>query len=189
VDIATITLKVPTSAVSSYQTAEVWKEMIIEGGGILVNPVTNNPEQGYTTGDGLYGGRATATVTAVPRNGYRFVNWTIDGAVISTANPYSFTVTEDVELVANFNESVGIVETGRAPSLQVYPNPTKDELRIENGELKINNVEIYDIYGKKQFSTFNFQFSTINVSHFPTGIYFIKIETDKGIVTKKFIKN
>ena len=36
----------------------------------------------------------------------------------------------------------------------LYPNPTTGELRIENGELKIKNVEIYDISGK---NIFNFQ--------------------------------
>jgi Leucine-rich repeat (LRR) protein len=74
-------------------------------------------------------------------------------------------------------------------NINIYPNPVKDELRIESGDLKIASVEIVDLAGKKIF-TFNSQLSThsINVSALPQGIYFVKLETDKGIVTKKIIK-
>jgi len=62
-------------------------------------------------------------------------------------------------------------------------------LKIENGELKIENVEIYNVVGQKVI--FNFQLSTFNsidVSHLPTGIYFLRIQTEKGTVTKKMMK-
>ena len=42
-------------------------------------------------------------MTATPNDGYLFKNWTKNGVVVSTENPYSFTVTEDIELVANFD--------------------------------------------------------------------------------------
>lgn len=48
-----------------------------------------------------YGGYFTAN--AMPNAGYHFVNWVNDtGAVVSTENPYTFTVTEDVNLAAVF---------------------------------------------------------------------------------------
>jgi len=68
--------------------------------------------------------------------------------------------------------------------LRIYPNPTTGELKIENGELRMENVEIFDISGK---NIFNFQLSTFNsidVSHLPTGIYFLRM----GNRTAKFIK-
>ena len=34
-------------------------------------------------------------------------------------------------------------------SVSVYPNPTTGELRIENGELRINSVEIFDVFGRE----------------------------------------
>jgi hypothetical protein len=42
------------------------------------------------------------TVTATPNTGYHFVNWTSGTDVVSTENPYTFTVTEDIALIANF---------------------------------------------------------------------------------------
>ena len=46
----------------------------------------------------------TCTVTATPNAGYGFVNWTENDAAVSTDASYSFTVTADRSLVANFTE-------------------------------------------------------------------------------------
>jgi hypothetical protein len=182
------TLVVPTSAIFTYENAEVWQEFNIVGGGILVNPISSNNEQGYVIGNGLYdgGGKSTATVTAVAYTGYKFVNWEVNGEVVSTDNPYSFTVTEDIELIANFEEGVGIVETV-LPNINVYPNPTTGELKIES-ELRIENVVIYDVFGKIQ-KTENWKAeNVIDISHLPAGAYFVKIYTGAGEVTKKVLK-
>ena len=45
---------------------------------------------------------ASATVTAAAAANYAFVNWTEGGSVISTANPYTFNVDHNTNLVANF---------------------------------------------------------------------------------------
>ena len=42
------------------------------------------------------------TLTATPLEGYFFANWTVNGEVVSTTNPYTATITEDTEFVANF---------------------------------------------------------------------------------------
>jgi aminopeptidase N len=74
-------------------------------------------------------------------------------------------------------------------NIKVYPNPTTGELRIENGEWRINNIEIYDISGKEiilnsQFSILN----SIDISHLPTGIYILQISTENNKTFKKIIK-
>jgi len=83
-------------------------------------------------------------------------------------------------------------------SFIIYPNPTKDELRITNYEGTIKNVEIFDITSKPLLTSpkgrnssppsGELEGASINVSSLPQGIYFLKIQTDKGVVTKKFIK-
>lgn len=59
-------------------------------------------EGGIVSGAGTYYETETATVTAAANNGYIFVNWTENGAVVSTDAAYSFTVTSDRTLTANF---------------------------------------------------------------------------------------
>ena len=62
-------------------------------------------ENGTVTGAGKHKEGATATLTATANEGYEFVNWTVAGKEVSTEATYSFTVTADVTLVANFKEA------------------------------------------------------------------------------------
>ena len=91
---------------------------------------------------------------------------------------------------------VGIVGALRATPLRVYPNPTTGELTIDNGALNliqetINNVEIFDIYGRNLLSNHLITSSSnhhINIAHFPAGVYFVKIYTPAGTAVKKIVK-
>ena len=67
---------------------------------------TANPAEGGTLeGAGVYPEGETCTLTATAAEGYQFVNWTEDGEEVSTDLTYSFEVTADRDLVANFEES------------------------------------------------------------------------------------
>ena len=62
----------------------------------------------------------------------------------------------------------------------------------------MENVEIFDIYGRKVATKFpsnslegwqpQADGVVVNISHFPAGIYFVRIQTEKGTVTKKVVK-
>ncbi len=64
----------------------------------------NKVGEGTVEGAGDYVTGSTAILTATPAAHYDFVNWTEDGEVVSTTAEYSFTVTKDIELTANFQE-------------------------------------------------------------------------------------
>jgi hypothetical protein len=57
---------------------------------------------GGTSGGGMAYWGDSVTVIAAANAGYRFVNWTEGGAVVSSAPSYTFTATADRSLVANF---------------------------------------------------------------------------------------
>ena len=80
--------------------AAVWKVSFTEN--YTVSATANPVAGGTVIGTGAYQEGATATLTATPNTGYKFVNWTKGGEVVSTDATYSFPVTENVELVANF---------------------------------------------------------------------------------------
>ena len=62
---------------------------------------------GTVTGAGRYLSGATCELTASSNNSeFAFTNWTMNGTVVTTANPYSFTVRADQNLVANFESTV-----------------------------------------------------------------------------------
>ena len=77
-------------------------------------------------------------------------------------------------------------------NIQIYPNPTTDELKIENGKLKIENVAVYNVIGEPVLSFScrrrSLEDEAINVSSLTPGIYFIRIKTENGIVISKFVK-
>ena len=75
--------------------------------------------------------------------------------------------------------------------ITIYPNPTTGELRIKNCELRIDEIEVFDIYGRKINSKFKNQNSelVIDISHLQSGIYFVKIFTEQGAYVEKIIKN
>ena len=189
------TLRVPAGSVKAYKNAAEWKNFNPIVGICSVIVSVNNEEYGTATGDGIYEEHETATVTAAANDGYKFVNWTKNGVEVSTEDEYSFSVTEDLELVANFEEGTGIVETHGCASLQIYPNPVNEQLTIDCGD--INNgacpiVEIFNIMGQRVMSVEtgrapslqSTSTTTINVSHLTPGVYFLRI----GEKSAKFVK-
>jgi hypothetical protein len=57
---------------------------------------------GFISGAGGYAGGSTVTLTATANYGFDFANWTENGTVVETLPTYSFAVTTNRALVANF---------------------------------------------------------------------------------------
>ena len=67
--------------------------------------VSANPSgSGTVSGGGQYPDGSSVTVTATPGGCYKFVNWTENGTAVSTNASYTFTVSANRTLVANFAE-------------------------------------------------------------------------------------
>jgi hypothetical protein len=70
---------------------------------------------------------------------------------------------------------------GENIGLSLSPNPGTNQLIIDNGELKIKEIEIYNTLGEKvyqsQISGLKSQIS-VDVSQLLSGIYFIKVRGD-----------
>jgi len=72
----------------------------------------NSVEGGKVTGSGTYGKGSSQTVTATPNDGYGFKSWVNNkGTVLSTYQSYSFTLTKDTALTANFVKRYDFTDT------------------------------------------------------------------------------
>ena len=93
-------------------------------------------------------------------------------------------------LLNNICVASGINESSSA-SFSIFPNPASVELRIQNAELKIKEIEIYSSLTEKifsQISNFTPKIS-IDVSQLTPGIYFIIVTDHVGNkVTRKVVK-
>ena len=66
--------------------------------------VSATPTNGGTVaGGGAFSAGTSRTVTATANSGYTFTNWTEAGKVVSSAASYTFSLTANRNLVANFN--------------------------------------------------------------------------------------
>ncbi len=97
----------------------------------------------------------------------------------SENSPGKFTVTD----IDNIN-------TTKNSNILIYPTPATNKITViaeKNNNLQYS-IEIYDVFGKLVKQT-NTSQTTIEVSEYKTGIYFIKIiSNNKTIYTTKFIK-
>jgi hypothetical protein len=98
-----------------------------------------------------------------------------------------FTTMTPTPALVNINTITGINDFGLGFNLNIYPNPTKDELNIvfDKG---INSVVILDLNGKAILSSNNLapqMEQSINIDYLQTGTYFIKINDN---IYKRFVK-
>lgn len=87
--------------------------------------------------------------------------------------------------VINQNTSVGLKENTLEKSISVYPNPVNNgsEIIFYSTE-KLATIELYNSLGEKIKTT---NTTILNTEELTTGIYFAKVNTSKGSVTKKIV--
>lgn len=71
--------------------------------------------------------------------------------------------------------------------INLYPNPAQNELFV-NSELKFEQYQIFSLDGRLQ-SSGRYSSSSIDVSEFPVGTYYIFLTGEEGTITKSFFKN
>ena len=164
-----------------------------------ITTIASPTEGGKTSGGGLFFTGDTAVLKANVNAGWRFANWTNNGAIISTDSTFKYAVGNSaVALVANFKNISGINELP-TDAFSTYPNPTKGHFVIsinQDNILKINplnslnNLSVFNVLGEIILKTpilHNQKEISMDMSLQPKGIYFIHIQSEVGQLTKKLI--
>lgn len=121
---------------------------------------------------------------------------TFQGAInlpIATPSPVSNGFT-DIFLVGMTLPPVSTSTISTDLVINIFPNPVTDFINIELNDLPIHSpvvVEIINSIGQVEQSLNINQQSPIQVPvyHLPKGIYFLRMEINGKVVTRKFIKN
>ena len=129
-----------------------------------------------------------------------FGNFIISGDVFTDwNNPFSYSFRNESELlyldITNANGDVATFFTTTLSNtnfekveLNIYPNPTSNLLHIEASQTDISRVEIFDVQGKRVMQVSPANLSEIDVSQLTNGMYFLKLSTSNGELTRKFVK-
>lgn len=74
-------------------------------------------------------------------------------------------------------------------SISLYPNPAKDFITVQkNDNFESLQLELYSISGAKVMSdVIDSNSKTIQTNHLSSGIYLMRIKSDKTVITKKLI--
>lgn len=80
------------------------------------------------------------------------------------------------------------IESATGNNIIVYPNPIKDFISVKSSE-NISALNIYNILGEEVLSmNIDRNDVKIDMSDFSEGIYWIRIQTSKELITKKIVK-
>ncbi len=138
---------------------------------------------GNITGDGVFDEAQTANLVATTNTGYDFIDWTENGTSVSTDANYSFVVTGDRTLVANF-DIIDDVNNITKADISVYPNPSTGIFNIKGLDNTDYHIAVANATGQIILSTNS---SKLDLSGYSKGFYFAKITTTTGQINKKLI--
>ncbi|TAL58674.1 MAG: T9SS type A sorting domain-containing protein [Bacteroidetes bacterium] len=126
-------------------------------------------------------GQTNATATGLTSGTYTLVITDANGC---THNPGAATVS-----CPN-----GVTQLSMQNEFIIFPNPASGIFTLDAGQQSSDEKQIiiYNVYGEKIYNNSHFQINSfsnfqIDLSVQPSGIYFINIKTEHGIVNKKII--
>ena len=159
----------------------------------ILTPAFSNTHYDYTVN--LENAVQSIEITAIPTDPNATVNGDGYKSLQKGINKFIITVTDkngEISLDYNvciINGKVNITEILSKSNIKIYPNPTSYKLQVTSYELQVNEIEIYDIYGRK--APLNPPGGgeggsiIIDISHLANGIYYLKA----GNRIEKIIKN
>ncbi len=101
-------------------------------------------------------------------------------------------MSEEDELIymnPNFNSCYLVTEIEEVFNSRIwlYPNPTTDKIIIKNSDnVKIESVSLIDLHGQLLLE-YKKDVKEIDLSAFPSGMYFMKLAYENGVDTRKIV--
>jgi len=73
--------------------------------------------------------------------------------------------------------------------LNLFPNPTSDQLTIQSKNASVDEITLFDVVGKEVIKqSIHAKECTINLNNLHNGLYFIRIKTENALFTYKILK-
>ena len=149
-----------------------------------VKVIIDPEEAGTASGEGTYNYGDEVVLTIVRNEDWAFQNWTENGEVVSEEMTYTFVITSDRDLVANFMHTEGIGE--QTANVSLYPNPTQGEVTLEGEGLQ--SVRIVNAFGQTVYNAkVEDDQVRIDLSNMAKGVYVMHIGTENGNAVRQIV--
>lgn len=173
----------------SFTEANDGEQIVLQPGNywLIAAPMINNPLSDFPNVNLWYWGVSANAAPVTPlfydpsdAGGMGATDWTPISSITPGFPAFAWHLTDEEKTLDTNNFE--------ANSFSVFPNPVNDVLHIQsNLHEEIHQITLYTLTGQRiKESQKNDQ---LDLSELPAGIYLVKIETAKGTVTKKVIKN
>lgn len=158
----------------------------------LVNHELDEHAPVLYSGSGAAGGHAFVC-DGYSDDNYYHINWGWEGRYdgyfkLELLNPADYSFASGQDITINVRPVPVNVPDNQKTSLQVYPNPAEDQIKIQHSSM-MNKVQIFDVFGKLLQSTdLDDTSASLNVSGLASGTYILRIFDDQNVSVRKFIK-
>jgi len=111
-----------------------------------------------------------------------------NSSIVYESQPTLFTV--DCNSVLSSTNEIPSKENNLG-KLIIYPNPSSGEIQWFTSRISsTKSVQIFNAIGHRIYqSPDNFQANSLNISHWPPGVYYMVLTASLGSISQKFIKN
>jgi hypothetical protein len=89
----------------------------------------------------------------------------------------------DLDAIGVIHDLAHGVSSNESETVSVYPNPVRDRVSVK-GE-NIQSVEVFNLVGQKILTT---EETSIDLSDLNEGVYFLRVVSPSGTVTKRIVK-
>ncbi len=137
-------------------------------------------------GDVVVNEGGNQTFTMVPDAGYKVLDVLVDQVSVGAITSYTFeNVTGDHTISVTFELIDGIDYVYN--QVKVYPNPVSDRLTIETSNLKMKEVQLFDLAGRLLYENRNVNatYLQLDLSAYAKGVYFLSIDKKRVKIVKQ----
>jgi PKD repeat protein len=118
-------------------------------------------------------------------------HYTSGGNYLVTLKVFNGCGNFEISLPINVDLTTGIITlNAEAADVTLYPNPSRDYITIENksDNLKMQEVSVFSALGAMVYTHHadNGKSHKLNVTQLASGLYSVRILTDKGFIVRKF---
>jgi len=187
---STIYINVNNSPLSSFA---LYPDSIIPHHYFIISNASGTPPLTYlwNWGDGTYDNIVYPSHTYSTAGTYNICLTITDANGCTSAFCDSSLLQKDLNTIVNVDVvsqiTTGINQVDLSDKTKIFPNPANNKIEISLPEK--SQIDILNIEGQivKVFNAIE-TITTIDISGFAKGMYFVKVKTENGITVKKFVK-